>query len=148
MKMTNFKKSLSLILLIVLIAAMALFAVGCGDNTNGTEAPAASTASSEVTVLGEGEKTFDFSVTDCDGKETRFEIHTDKQTVGDALLELELIKGDAGEFGLYVKEVNGIKADYNTDGKYWAFYVDGEYAMAGVDMTNIEEGRTYSFKVE
>ena len=34
------------------------------------------------------------------------------------------------------------------DGKYWAFYVNGEYASAGVDATDITEGATYAFKVE
>ena len=66
----------------------------------------------------------------------------------EALLELELINGDEGQYGLYVKEVNGITADYDVDQTYWAFYVDGEYAMSSVDTTEIEDGKTYSFKVE
>ena len=48
----------------------------------------------------------------------------------------------------YVKEVNGIIADYDVDGTYWAFYIDGEYASAGVDSTEITEGSIYMFKVE
>lgn len=155
MKMKNFKKSLSLILCIVLIAATALFATGCKDNTTSTDpavtttAPVASSAASaEVNVLGEGKTVFDFTVTDFDGKETAFEIHTDKKTVGEALLELGLIAGDNSEFGLYVKTVNDITADFDKDGKYWAFYIDGAYAATGVDSTDIEEGKTYSFKVE
>jgi len=148
--MTNFKKSLSLCLLLVLIAAMALFAVGCSDNSNHetpkTDSIADTTA--EVTVLGEGQNVFDFKVTDFDGKVTAFEIHTDKEIVGDALVELGLVEGDEGPFGLYVKTVNGITADYDKDGKYWAFYVDGGYAPQGVDSTEIESGKTYAFKVE
>ena len=150
MTMTNLKRSLSCVLLVVLIAAMALFAVGCGDNNTpqGTEAPQTTVSAQNKTVLGEGAKVFDFTVTDYDGKETAFEIHTDKEIVGEALLEFELIEGDESEFGLYVKYVNGIRADYDKDGKYWAFYVDGEYASAGVDTTAIEEGKAYAFKVE
>lgn len=150
MREKNFKKILSLLLLTVLIAAMALIAVGCeADKTPGTtESPVVTTSASEVTVLGQGAKSFDFTVTDYDGKETAFEIHTDKEIVGDALLELELIKGEESSYGLYVKTVNGITADYDTNGLYWAFYVDGEYALTGVDSTNIEEGKAYAFKVE
>ena len=59
-----------------------------------------------------------------------------------------LIAGDESDYGLYVKEVNGITADYDKDGAYWAFYVDGQYAQSGVDTTNIEEGKTYTFKYE
>ena len=98
--------------------------------------------------MGEGQTKFAFAVVDKDGNETNFEIHTDKTLVGEALLDLGLIEGDAGEFGLYVKTVNGITADYDVDQTYWSFYVNGEYATAGVDTTTIEEGATYSFKVE
>jgi len=99
-------------------------------------------------VIGEGAVEFLFMVVDKDGNETAFEIHTDKEIVGDALLEEGLIAGEEGQYGLYVKTVNGITADYDTDGTYWAFYIDGEYAMSGVDTTTIEEGVTYTFKVE
>ena len=113
-----------------------------------TEAATEETAESEVQVLGVGQTKFLFTVVDKEGNETNFEIHTDKETVGAALLELELIAGEDGEFGLYVKTVNGMTADYDVDQTYWAFYIDGEYAMSGVDVTIIEEGKTYAFKVE
>ena len=99
------------------------------------------------TVKGEGSTVFYFNVVDKDGKETKFEIHTDKTVVGEALLELGLIEGDMGDYGLYVKKVNGITAEYEVDGTYWAFYIGNDYGMTGVDMTNIEPGATYAFKV-
>ena len=146
MKMTHTRRVLSFILCMVLIAAIALFTTGCNENT---ETPETTTsAQTEVKVLGEGKNKFSFTVSDIDGNTAEFEIHTDKKIVGEALLDLGLIKGDEGPYGLYVKEVNGISADFDKDGTYWAFYVDGEYAMSGVDLTEIEEGRAYSFKVE
>lgn len=151
MKKTNFQKALSLFLCVVLIAVIALFATGCSDTNktdDGTTTPAASAQTNEKTVLGTGQTVFDFSVTDADGKKTDFEIHTDKKTVGEALLELKLIDGDAGEFGLYVKKVNNITLDYDKDGMYWAFYENGQYAQAGVDSTDIVAGTTYEFKAE
>ena len=145
--MRNFTKIFPLILCIVLIAATALFATGCKNTEE--EAPETTDAETyEVTVLGEGEKQFDFTVVDKDGNKTFFTINTDKTTVGDALLELELIEGEDGDYGLYVKKVNGIVADYDIDKTYWAFYVNGEYAMSGVDTTDIKNGAEYSFKVE
>ena len=145
MKMTNTKKMLSFFLCVVLIAAMALLTSAC-DNFNlkfwettqeagETEAPIA-------------KKNFTFIVVDKDGNETPFAISTDKTTVGDALLAEGLIEGENSEYGLYVKKVNGIVADYNVDQTYWAFYINGEYAYSGVDATPVEEGATYSFKVE
>ncbi len=152
MKQTNCKKLLSFVLCIVLIAAMALFTTGCNDEKQADEAVVTTTSvettTSGVKTLGEGEKSFNFTVTDADGNEQEFLIKTDKTTVGDALLELEMIAGDEGDYGLYVKTVNGITVDYDTDGCYWAFYVNGEYASSGVDLTEITEGATYSFKVE
>ena len=130
----------------MLIVAMALFTSGCNDKT--TETSAVQETETAVTVLGEGETKFLFTVVDKDGVENAFEIHTDKEIVGEALLELGLIEGEEGEFGLFVKAVNGIVADYEVDKTYWAFYVNGEYAMSGVDTTIIEEGTSYMFKVE
>ncbi|MDE5824451.1 MAG: DUF4430 domain-containing protein, partial [Lachnospiraceae bacterium] len=124
---------------------------GCNGSQN-NDTPSASSAgtsvTSDATVLGEGNTSFAFSVTDQDGNLTQFEIHTDKATVGDALLELNLIAGDDSEYGLYVKTVNNITVDYDKDGKYWAFYIDGEYATTGVDATQITDGASYAFKVE
>lgn len=153
MKNNAIKKALSFILCIVLIAAMALIATGCGNKDKKKkfvdESQVNSTSQkAEAQVLGEGKTKFNFVVVDGDGKETSFEIHTDKKTVGDALLELELIDGEESQYGLYVKTVNGVTADFDKHKEYWAFYVNGEYAMSGVDTTEVEAGATYSFKVE
>ena len=154
------KKLLSLILSTMLIVAMAFSMTACGGNNQerpntegqsqvgGTENDVQGDVQAEETVLGEGTTIFTFVVVDGEGNEKTFEIHTDKTTVGEALLELELIDGEDGDYGLYVKSVNGITADYNVDGTYWAFYINGEMAMTGVDATNVEAGATYSFKVE
>ena len=129
---------------------MAVTIVGCnGSNSEKTSDVATEVnANAEAGVVGEGEKEFDFTVVDVEGNETEFEIHTDKEMVGEALEELELIAGEEGDYGLYVKTVNGITLDYDKDGKYWAFYINGEYASSGVDTTPITEGESYSFKAE
>lgn len=159
----NLRSLLSLILCTVLIAALALCTIGCGDSgdvetpntdhtantvADATEAPTQTgTEASDVTVKGEGATVFYFNVVDADGNTTKFEIHTNKTTVGDALLSLGLIEGEEGAYGLYVKKVNGITADYDIDGTYWAFYIGDDYGMTGVDMTEITPGATYAFKV-
>ncbi|MBQ6844479.1 MAG: DUF4430 domain-containing protein [Agathobacter sp.] len=163
----NKQTFLSFILSMMLIVAMACNMTGCNgdvmeDPFTGTEteetveagqnSQAESNSKDEtvadVTVLGEGDTVFLLTVVNADGEEKDYEIHTGKTIVGDALLELELISGDAGDYGLYVKTVDGVTVDYDTDGKYWAFYINGEYAMTGVDATPITEGEEYSFKVE
>lgn len=159
MKKTKITKILSLVLSFVLIAVIALIMSGCGDKTIKTSSDSNKTSvitpdNAEKTdadgniLIGEGENSFIFKVTDHDGKETSFLVSTDKTVVGEALLDLGLINGENGEYGLYVKVVNGTELDYETHGKYWAFYVNGEYAMSGVDTTDIENGATYEFKAE
>lgn len=151
MKLKN-KKFVSLFWGLMFVMSMTVTTIGCGgssqENNNQPSTEIQSAEEAQVEVLGEGTNQFLFTVVDKDGNEANFEIHTDKEIVGDALLELDLIAGEDSEYGLFVKTVNGITADYNVDQTYWAFYVNGEYAISGVDTTAIEEGTTYTFKVE
>lgn len=155
MQVKRSKKLLPFILCMALIVAIALFTTGCNGSTGngtpsgeGTEGNVQTNVQADSNQLGEGSTKFTFTVVDKEGNETQFEIHTDKETVGEALTELELIAGEESSYGLYVKTVNGITADYDKDGVYWAFYVNGEYAQTGVDSTMITEGDNYSFQVE
>ena len=131
---TTFKRHylLSLLLLMMLSAAMVFSLVGCGDEN----------------TVGSGEKQFTFEVTGIDGNTETFTVKTDKDIVGEALLDEGLIEGTQGQYGLYVLTVNGERHEYTEDGKYWAFYIDGEYAMTGVDSTQIKEGSVYAFRAE
>lgn len=140
----NAKKLLSLLLVFVLIAAAAL--TGCsGAPAETTEAPQPGGA---VTEVGEGAKTFELTVVDKEGVTHPYLIHTDAETVGEALVALELIAGEQGPYGLYIKSVLGQTLDYETDGMYWGFYVGGEYGMVGVDLTPIEEGVVYMLRAD
>ena len=99
----------------------------------------------EDTTFGEGKTTF-MVIVKADGQSVTFTIKTDKKTVGEALMEHDLLAGEEGAYGLYVKKVNGITADYDKDQTYWALYIDGEYAMSGVDTTDVSEGKVYTLE--
>lgn len=152
MKNKFFNKKLLVTLSIVLIAVMALFIAGCSNNNQdepiSTEPVQTTEPKSSVIEKGEGENAFIFIAVDLDGNSTHYMIKTDKETVGEALLENGLIAGEDGQYGLYVKTVNGITLDYDKDGKYWAFYEENAYANQGVDQTPIKEGGVYTFKPE
>lgn len=148
MKKTTLRSLLCLVL-VVLLAAAALTLTGCSRNpsqsaTESDEAEAPASASDE-TELGTGEKTIYFDVTDKDGNTSSYAIHTDAATVGEALLENKLIEGEQSEYGLYVTSVLGQTLDWDADQMYWAFYEGGEYAMTGVDQTEITDGASYAF---
>ena len=149
------KKQLKRTLSALLIVLCLFCFTACGQAEPQTEAPATQTEQSvtetglwatatytQDTSLGEGANTVAVEVK-AEDKSVTFTVNTDKSTVGDALLEHGLIDGDNSEYGLYVKVVNGITADYDVDQSYWAFYIDGEYAMTGVDTTDITEGAAY-----
>lgn len=129
----NHSRFVSLIL-IVLIAAMVLSFAACGSKDEGN-------ANVEP-------KTFSFQVVYPDGSTKDFTVNAQTKTVGEALMAEGLIAGEDGPYGLYVKTVDGLTLDYDKDGMYWAFYVNGEYGMTGCELTDIEDGAVYAFKAE
>ena len=97
------------------------------------------------TTIGEGDTTFNVVIS-IDKQSITLTVKTNAETVGAALLENEVISGEEGAYGLYIKKVNGVTADYDKDKAYWAFYVDGEYATSGVDSTKIDSSVTYKLE--
>ncbi len=137
------KNSMKKIVTMLLVFLMLLSAVACQQN-EGEKSLWDNAKYNADTTLGEGAKTLIVKV-QAEDKTVTFTINTDKETVGAALLEHSLVAGEESEYGLYIKEVNGIKADYDTDGAYWGFFQNGEYMMTGADATNFESGQSYEF---
>lgn len=124
------------------------------DSSTVSETDASVTEESTVyesgSVIGQGEKHIYVTATDSVNQELigTFEFYTDAENIGDALLEYGFISGDDSEYGLYVKVVNGVKAEYETNGTYWAFYVNGDLATTGVSSTSVEDEMSYMFQIE
>lgn len=131
------KQSIALILSLTFI----LFLASCSTTQEASNLWENATYQSDM-QFGEGSKTVVVEVI-AEEKTITFTIKTDKSIVGDALTDHGLISGEEGAYGLYIKSVNGITADYDVDQAYWAFNINGEYAMTGVDTTEIAEGTTY-----
>lgn len=126
----------------LLLALTLLCLCGCA----GEEAPTGLWETATYTAdteLGEGSKTVTVAVT-AEETTVTFTIHTDAETLGDALLAEELIAGEDSAYGLYITAVNGMTADYDANKSYWAFYEGGEYAMTGVDGEAISGGEEYA----
>lgn len=150
MKKNGLNKLLALLLALVMVLALA--ACGNKEQDNGGAGDDANVVTNGVVAdgatVGEGKTAFTVEVVQMDGTSIKFTVNTDKATVGEALLDLGIVAGDTTEYGLYIKTVNGVTLDYDADGAYWAFYINGEYASTGVDSTNIEAGATYTLKCE
>ena len=148
-------------IVILLLAMMLLFAAACDspDSTSGQQPQGESQGQTQeqqpetnatgnqndATNIGEGATVFVFEVTDDEGQVSVWNVSTGETTVGAALVAVGLIEGDMSDFGMMVTHVNGLRADFNEDGAWWAFYIDGEMAMMGVDSTDIEKGVIYAF---
>ncbi len=117
---------------VLLVALIMLFVSACDDGK---------TESLPV------QKTFSVTVTDASGEKKDYTFTTQKETVGEALQSEGFISGEEGQYGLYVKTVAGITADYDRDKMYWSFYVDGQYSSKGADKVKIKDGETYEFKI-
>ena len=91
----------------------------------------------------EGTKTFTVTVVHKDGSSKDFTYTSDEEFVGTVLQEKGLVEGEMGQYGLYIKMVDGEKAVYEEDAAYWGFYIGEEYAQTGIDQTPIEDGKVY-----
>ena len=136
----KFFKTLAALVSLALIAAAL---VSC------TPSPASvASVGSDAETVGTGGTSFAFAATMLDKTQKNYVVKTDKETVGDALLDAGLISGSDGPFGLYIDTVCGEKHLYEEDGKFWAFYVDGAMAPTGADQTKIEPGKVYELRAE
>ena len=135
------KRTVTSIMAFAIMLMIALGLCSCEINQENGDLWDNATYTEDVT-LGNGSKTVQVEVK-VGEKSVTFTIKTDATTLGDALLEHDLIAGEQGDYGLYVKKVNGITADYDINHTYWGFYKNGEYLMSGVDTTEIADGEHY-----
>ena len=140
------KKTITSVTSIVLTLVFILALVSCGNSVDKTGLWEKATYH-EDTEFGQGKTTVQVEVKVGDESVT-FTLHTDKTTLGAALLEHDLIAGEESQYGLYIKKVNGITADYDVDQSYWGFYKNGTYVMTGVDTTEIADGEHYELVYE
>ncbi len=124
-------KILAKIPILILVSLLVLSLFACQKPTN-TELLWQSAVYTEDTSLGEGAKTVFVTVT-AGEKSILFTIKTDADVLGEALLAHSLVEGENSTYGLYVKRVNGILADFDMGGAYWELCLNGEPTMYGVD---------------
>ena len=167
MKRTNnFFRAMSLLLCLLTVTGLfaackkistlplGTFAPSTSDEAPATKAPStteaatteAATDEAAPEVRGTGAVSFCLTVTDLDGTQKEFVVKTDKKNVADALAEVGLVSGENSEYGLYIKVVNGITADYSVDGSYWSLLVNGEMSMVGASSVSVAEGLRVELK--
>lgn len=98
----------------------------------------------EDTELGKGKNSVKIEVK-ADGKSVTLTVHSDNDNLEKILTENKLVEGDQSEFGLYIKKVNGIRADYDADKAYWALCKNGEMTATGASGITVADGEHYEF---
>lgn len=93
----------------------------------------------------EGAKAITIEVTGKSGAVEKYELNTDAQYLRQAMEEADglTFSGAESEYGMMVDTVNGDLADYNADGAYWGFFVNGEYCNYGIDTQPVENGDVF-----
>lgn len=96
-----------------------------------------------------GTKTITIDVIYENGQSEHFQTTTDAQFLLDAIegipgLKIEGISQE--DFGLLVTTINGVRAIAQTDGAYWALFLDDELCSYGVSQQAIKDGEHYSFQ--
>ena len=92
-----------------------------------------------------GSKEIVIEVVDNNQETTTYELKTDAEYLEQAMNEAEglTFSGTEGTYGLMIDTVNGVVADYNVDGAYWSFYVNGEYCNYGISEQPVEDGDAF-----
>lgn len=137
-------KTVSKVTLILLALSMLFCFVACAyvEKTGAWE----SATHRSDKEFGSGAKTVYVTVK-AEEQSIVFTVKTDKEYLGEALTEHELITGEEGQYGLYITSVNGM-AIAEGEQAYWALYKDGAYSMTGVDLTPIANGECYELVKE
>jgi len=120
------KKALLFVMIIVIIALVAGYFIIQSKNK-------AQLGAKFVTII----------VVQEDGKKTTHECHTDAENLEDLFAETDFVKGEQGPYGLYITEVDGVRAKYEETGTYWGMKKDGVDLMTGAKDTLIADGETY-----
>ena len=141
------KKTIVTLLSILFSLFLVLSFSACNDDGGKTEDTTAqqgqldvlwSTATyTEDAEVGNGSKTVTVDVV-AKGHTVTLTVKTDAANLGQALYDLELIN-DASFFDV----ANGMKADWNADQAYWAFYIGDAMASHGVNDAKIAGGEHY-----
>lgn len=92
-----------------------------------------------------GVKEITIEVINSADESTLYELNTDAEYLRQAMDEAEGLTygGSESEYGMMVDTVNGEVADYNVDGSYWSFYVNGDYCNAGIDTQPVADGDAF-----
>lgn len=96
----------------------------------------------------EGSKAITIEVVNKEKETKSYELKTDAEFLRQAMEETKdlTFSGTESALGMMVETINGETADYNVDGAYWAFYVNGGYCELGIDSQPVVDGDKFTIE--
>lgn len=93
----------------------------------------------------EGGKNISVEVIGNEKEAVRYELSTNQEYLLGALQEIEELEMESedGPYGPMLLSINGEFAEFNTNGAYWAFYVNDGYCNYGVAEQPVEDGDAF-----
>lgn len=124
------KKTVLLIVCAVVIVAVAAVLIFAGNGTS------------------KGTKNITIEVVDDKGASTVYNVKTDAEYLQGAMDDADGLTyaGQDSDYGMMVETINGVRAVYDEDGAYWAFYVNDDYCNYGISEQPVTDGD--AFKIE
>ena len=100
-----------------------------------------------------GAKDYTLIVVDDQGAEKEYTGSTDAEYLKGLMDELVAdgdfsYEGTEADYGLFIESINGVTANFDADGAYWAIYVNGEYGQYGADSQPISDNDEFKFVYE
>ncbi len=137
MRRTNKRYVVLSCLLALLCVAAAMF-VSCAPQMTGLGATVV-----DRKEVGEGQTTVTFTAVNSQKEATVFTVHTDKTTLGEALLEHGIIAGREEGYGLWITTVNGVVAN-EANQEWWKLYEGDAMSNYGISSLKIQDGGEYT----
>lgn len=92
---------------------------------------------SSVPKTTDGAKSITITVSYQDGKTEDYSIKTDAKYLEGAMKDSKLTYKETDGMVLWI---NNVRADYNLDGAYWCFYLNGEMCNFGIKEQPVNDG--------
>src|SRR5690625_3834342 len=124
-------KQLSMFLSFLLVFAQLSFAQPLISNAAPLDQAVTVTA-----IDGSGEKVINTSAVAIEEGDTAWDV------LGEAADSLDF---DESEWGKMLQGINGVEADFDKDGNFWAFFINGTAASVGIDSYSVQHGDNILF---
>lgn len=96
---------------------------------------------------GAGEKSLTITVVHGDKSEAEFTYDTKETHLGPVLTGSGLVKGENGDYGLFIKAADGETAD-DSKQQWWCITKGGETVDTSADQTPIEDGDRFELTLK